>query len=147
VWLIYRAGADRVFTSTVQPTVEQRAAYRRDGFDLFRAQVYLPVDGATQALEITPATVEMAAGAEWPRPSLVPDQPRVLTPAIRLLQPPERQPEPERKIILCPNCNERHYDDFDPETGIDWSVRPHRKHLCLRCKHVWQEADHYTTGV
>lgn len=133
VWLVYKAGEPRIYTRTLQPDADQVAAYRRDGFHLFRAQVYLPVDGATHALKVTPATLELEPVVEAP---LVPNM------RMRLVEK-----EPEHKMIYCPNCNTRHYDEYDPVNNINWATRPHRKHLCAKCKHVWQEAEHNTVGV
>ncbi len=46
VWLIYKAGEPRVYTSTYRPADDQVACFERDGFKLFRAEVNLPVDDA-----------------------------------------------------------------------------------------------------
>jgi hypothetical protein len=47
IWIIYRADSDRPYTRTVQPSESQVAAYRKEGFEIFRAQVNLPVDTET----------------------------------------------------------------------------------------------------
>jgi hypothetical protein len=44
IWVIYRADGDRPYTRTTQPSDSQMAAYRKEGFEIFRAQVNLPVD-------------------------------------------------------------------------------------------------------
>lgn len=138
VWLIYKPGEPRIYTRTFQPDPDQVEAYRRDGFQLFRAQVYLPVDGATRRLDVTPATLELEPVVEPP----------IGVPLTNVWTAPlPKEPEPEQMKIYCPVCTTRHYDEHDPDTGINWATRPHRKHLCANCKHVWQEAEHNTIGV
>jgi hypothetical protein len=43
VWLMHKAGSDRIYTSTVCPDRAQLDAYVRDGFEVFRANVLLPI--------------------------------------------------------------------------------------------------------
>lgn len=58
------------------------------------------------------------------------------------------QPEAPRPMHLdCPKCGLEHVDTLDPATGIDWSTRPHRTHLCLGCGHLFKPSEHYTVGV
>jgi hypothetical protein len=55
-------------------------------------------------------------------------------------------------IIFCTTCGAQHVDKVDPETGIDWSQRLHKRHLCSNCKAVffpsgWENTEHFTVGV
>jgi hypothetical protein len=43
VWLIYKKGEPRTYTTTVQPDEERAKAYRSQGFSIYRAEVNLPV--------------------------------------------------------------------------------------------------------
>lgn len=49
-------------------------------------------------------------------------------------------------VLHCPKCNLQHVDKLEP-SGIDWRTRPHRKHQCASCGHVWMPYDFYTVGV
>lgn len=124
VWLVYKRGEPRVYTWTFLPAEDQVAIFRKDGFKIFRAEVDLPVDDETIVIEADAREAPLVT-----KPVFVPG------------------PEPEQKRIYCPQCNTRHYDEYDPDTEINWATRPHRKHLCAKCKHVWQEAEHFTVGV
>lgn len=42
VWLVYKAGEPRVYSRTTEPDADQRAAYRRDGFKIYKTCVFLP---------------------------------------------------------------------------------------------------------
>ena len=137
VWLIAKQGEPRVYTRTLQPAEDQVAAFRKDGFKLFRVEVHMPVDWDDVDEVLDAFQVELVEAEEVGQPEVVSSPRRAL----------ERSAEPERKVIYCPKCNARHYDEFDPVTEINWATRLHRKHLCGECKHIWQEADHYTVGV
>lgn len=56
-------------------------------------------------------------------------------------------PTPEPMTLNCPDCGTQHVDRLDPATGIDWSQRPHRTHLCARCKLLWRPFPYPTVGV
>ncbi len=75
VWLIYKQGEDRVYTSTRQPAQDQVQAFRRDGFQLYRAEVQLPVDVSTTKVEAVASLV--------PPPFNNPEQ----VPLVRLQDP------------------------------------------------------------
>lgn len=49
-------------------------------------------------------------------------------------------------VLHCPLCKVQHIDQLE-EDGTDWATRPHRKHLCAACKHVWQPYPVGTYGV
>lgn len=48
---------------------------------------------------------------------------------------------PVPRILHCPSCRHRHIDEGE------WATRPHCKHLCLVCGHIWQPAPTPTVGV
>jgi hypothetical protein len=51
------------------------------------------------------------------------------------------QIEPTRhEAMHCPCCHARHID------AGEWAIRPHHKHLCATCGHVWR-VEPYTFGV
>ena len=52
VWLMHKAGADRVYTSTVCPDRAQLDAYKRDGFEVFCASVFLPTYGTDEVFPV-----------------------------------------------------------------------------------------------
>ena len=54
---------------------------------------------------------------------------------------PPRSAQPEPMVIFCPECKAQHID-----LG-EWATKPHRKHLCHSCGHVWKPHDHATVGV
>jgi len=128
VWLVYKAGEPRVYTWTFLPSEDQLAIFRKDGFKIYRAELDVPVDGDT---------VVVSGKAQ-----LVVEKSVVVPFGLQ-----GKIPEPEQMKIYCPVCNERHYDEYDPTTDINWATRPHRKHLCAKCNHVLQEAEHNTVGV
>ena len=134
VWLVYKQGEPRVYTWTFLPSEDQLAIFRKDGFRIYRAELDVPVDVET--------TVVGAYAIEVPVKRDV-----VLIHGSDAPHPPQREPEPEPRKIYCPQCNTRHYDEYDATTDINWATRPHQKHLCSKCKHVWQEAEHNTVGV
>jgi len=47
--------------------------------------------------------------------------------------------------LFCPECKHQHVDK--DEGDIDWTVRPHKKHLCAACKHIWKPYPVGTVGV
>lgn len=80
VWLFYKEGEDRVYTSTVQPPEDRADRLRQEGFHLYRAEVRLPVDEGTVRLDSvaslvppvpvvanqTASVIPMVAGRSWP---------------------------------------------------------------------------------
>jgi hypothetical protein len=59
------------------------------------------------------------------------------TPEARM---PALPPVPLRKWIDCPKCCTPHIDRGE------WATKPHHKHLCDRCGHVWR-VEPYTAGI
>lgn len=49
-------------------------------------------------------------------------------------------------FVCCPECKAPHVDTLEAD-GTDWRTRPHRKHLCHACQHVWQPFPFHTVGV
>jgi hypothetical protein len=49
-------------------------------------------------------------------------------------------------VLHCPKCNLQHIDQLEA-SGVDWRTRPHKKHLCSGCGHIWKPFDFYTVGV
>jgi hypothetical protein len=49
--------------------------------------------------------------------------------------------EPEPMVLFCPVCKTQY-----PDTE-DWATKPHRKHLCLWCGHIWKPHEHATVGI
>lgn len=50
VWLIYGADGDRVYARTTQPADDQVEVLKKMGFQLFRAEINLPLDQGTPVL-------------------------------------------------------------------------------------------------
>ncbi len=46
-----------------------------------------------------------------------------------------------RIIMHCPACHLQHIDKGE------WETKPHRRHLCDGCGHIWQPSIWYTVGV
>ena len=45
-------------------------------------------------------------------------------------------------VTYCPDCNTLHIDEGE------WRDRPHKTHLCAKCKKLWRPDDlNYTRGV
>ncbi|HEX6038894.1 hypothetical protein [Longimicrobium sp.] len=53
---------------------------------------------------------------------------------------PAQEGAPKPAHLFCPKCNERHVDRGE------WETRPHHKHLCEFCGHVWR-VEPYTYGI
>lgn len=51
VWLIYKDGEDRVYTTAVKPSDWSLSSYRTQGFRVYRAEVDLPVDEETPVVK------------------------------------------------------------------------------------------------
>lgn len=60
VWLMHKAGEPRTYTTTVRPSDELLNSWKSQGFEVFRASIYLPVDGKTTELQGAAFTEE-----EW----------------------------------------------------------------------------------
>lgn len=45
-----------------------------------------------------------------------------------------------KRKLWCPHCGGRHIDSGE------WATRPHHKHLCESCGHIWREEE-YFAGV
>jgi rubredoxin len=50
-------------------------------------------------------------------------------------------PVPLPVVLFCPVCRAQHVDTEE------WAFRPHRRHRCLHCDHVWLPALVSTVGV
>lgn len=78
--------------------------------------------------------------------------------------------KPQDVVLFCPKCKEQHIDKAEPDVcelcGDDqkthgtnrdvgilcdvftpWLNRPHKKHRCHSCNHVWRAAAFPTNGV
>ena len=55
--------------------------------------------------------------------------------------------KPVRMSLRCEKCGLQHVDVLDEATGIDWSARPHKTHLCLGCGHLFRPFEYATLGV
>jgi hypothetical protein len=49
-------------------------------------------------------------------------------------------------VLHCPKCQLQHIDQLEA-SGVDWRTRPHKKHLCAGCGHIWKPFDFHTVGV
>jgi hypothetical protein len=51
VWLVYKDGEDRTYTWTTKPHEDNLARWRQQGYQVFRAEIKLPLDEDTRRLE------------------------------------------------------------------------------------------------
>ena len=47
IWLIYKKGEPRVYTTSLQPPDDQADRFRKDGFKIYRAEVWVPTEDDT----------------------------------------------------------------------------------------------------
>ena len=45
------------------------------------------------------------------------------------------------EVLVCPDCGRRHLD-----VG-EWKTRPHHKHLCHYCGHIWRLEDYVAGSI
>lgn len=57
-----------------------------------------------------------------------------------------REAKPKPAVLFCQHCGKPHVDKLE-SSGIDWSKRSHRTHLCHHCGKTWQPFDFPTYGV
>ena len=51
------------------------------------------------------------------------------------------QPQPVPKELHCPHCKTAHIDKDE------WATKPHKTHLCSKCKGAWKPFEYPTVGV
>lgn len=66
VWLIYKDGEDRVYTTTIKPSDWSLLSYKDQGFKVYRAEVDLPIDQETPVVR---ASGENVTRQDAPEPS------------------------------------------------------------------------------
>ena len=59
VWLIYKKDEPRVYTRTTQPSDEQAAQWRKEGFKIYRGVLLLPLADDTLMDDIVMAAVDV----------------------------------------------------------------------------------------
>lgn len=115
-----------------KPSEEQRP---RDALDHKTLQIEHPANAlAAKALEAEGVTVKRSPSR------FIPAQPEPI--------------EAERLVLHCPACGKQHLDVLESD-GVDWSKKPHRKHLCKNtpegpntgCGHLWRPKETNTVGV
>lgn len=58
VWLVYKRGEPRTYTWTTLPSEDQIRIFRKDGFQIFKAEIELPVADDSPVAQATAVAVD-----------------------------------------------------------------------------------------